>query len=375
MKAAFVTTALPPEPLGGAERYALRLAEALRARGAQVDVVGRAVREHDAPAGGGAIRLRPIAHEYFGYLASVRSWLGRHAREYEVIQFFDVNHVSAVGLAATLGSGTVRVLRDEQQLGMCAKRLGETRMPGLASASRRWLLSADVVVHATRSEDEPLVAWGFDRDRLAFVPNGIDVGGFPATPLPATRTVVCPARLRPEKNHEDLLAAFALVLSAVPDARLVLAGDGPMEATIRRRVTDLGLDGTVEVRGHVRDMAALFRDCRVCALFSEWEGPALGVLEAACAGRPAVVTAVGGLVDSVVDGVTGLHVDARRPQECAASIASLLTDDALASRLGAAAARFVREERNLDVMADRYLELMEGWSRNRAPHARVVGVR
>lgn len=357
MRLLFVTTILPPEAIGGAEAYALGLAERLRSLGAEVDVVGRRGRGPLPRAEDGVVRLGAPGHEYFGYLAVLAAWLRTHACEYDALQFFDFNHTSAIGLAATRRCGTPRLLRDEQELRLSEERLRETSMPGLYAMSRRWLSTAEQVVYVSTSEADALGPWGYGPDRRTYVPNGIDATRYPVAPFCEQPTLVCPARFRPEKNHDGLLRAFALARASVPDARLVLAGDGPLEPSLRRQAAEMGLGESVRFLGYVDSMAPVFASARACVLLSHVEGPALGVLEAACAGRPAIVSTAGGLRDSVKHGITGFHADGG-DEEIATRMVELLTEDALARRMGDAAARFVRQERDIDVLAETYLAIL-----------------
>jgi glycosyltransferase involved in cell wall biosynthesis len=108
--------------------------------------------------------------------------------------------------------------------------------------------------------------------------NGIDR---PA-PLPEARPglhVVSLARLAPEKRLPELVAAFALVAADHPDARLTLAGTGPLEDDLRSQVTRLGLDGRVSFPGFV-EAAVLLGQAHVLALLSVWENCSYALLDA-----------------------------------------------------------------------------------------------
>ena len=153
----------------------------------------------------------------------------------------------------------------------------------------------------------------------------------------AGRTVVCVAQLRSQKNHRVLIDAVARVRATVPGVRLQLIGDGPERRALEAHVRALELNGTVEFVGHVADVWPLLARARVFALASEHEPLGIAALEAMAAGVPAVATRVGGLPEIVEEGVTGFLVAPGDSSEMAARLELLLTDDGLASRMGAEA--------------------------------------
>lgn len=352
----FVTTALPPERGGGAERYAVQLSTRLTARDFTIDLLGRNPGSWSTSTevrdGVTWVRLGAPVHDYFGYLAAVHAWLAAHAADYDVIQFFDLNVVSAAGVHATRNVPTPRVVRDEGVAVWALQQLEHTRVPLLARWARRWLLRADHYVVVSSPEVEQLGLLGIEADAVTFLPNGIDGGEYYPLPLQADPVIVCPARLRAEKNHRFLLEVFARVMIALPSARLIIAGDGPELASVREYAAELGVASSIEFLGHVDDMLTVYRRARVIALFSAAEGPSLGVLEGAACARPAVVSDVGGLVDSVRDGVTGYRVQVADVDAASERLARLLQDDEECRRMGARAAEFVAEERSLERAAD-----------------------
>lgn len=151
------------------------------------------------------------------------------------------------------------------------------------------------------------------------------------------------ANFKPSKGHLHLIEAAARVRQSVPDVRFVLVGQGPLEDEVRRRATELGLDGTVLFAGYREDATRVAGAFDVFALSSVYEGLPIALLEAMALGRPPVVTAVGGLPEVVTDGVNGLVVPPAHPQALAHGITTILRDRELRERLGVAAARRARD--------------------------------
>jgi len=173
-------------------------------------------------------------------------------------------------------------------------------------------------------------------------------------PLPSERpTVLTVARLVDRyKGHDVLLRALPLVRERVPDVEWVVVGDGPLRSELEADARQRGLAGAVRFLGSVGDEErnAWLRRADVFAMPSRLpggrlagEGFGIAYLEASSYGTPVVAGNVGGAVDAVLDGETGLLVDPTDPAAVGEAIARLLLEPALARRLGEAGARRARE--------------------------------
>lgn len=203
-----------------------------------------------------------------------------------------------------------------------------------------------------------LVARGIPESRVHVVHPGIDASGTmpEVRPSPLQRgdaghvpTVGTVARLVAVKDLGLLLDAVALLLQTVPAVHAVIVGDGPERARLERRASVKDLEGRVEFLGEVVPARPLLSRFDVYALSSESEGIPISVLEAMAAGLPVVATAVGGLAETVQDGVTGFLV--KRTDDRAATaaalagrLAGLLQDEAQRRRMGEAGRRRVLED-------------------------------
>lgn len=140
------------------------------------------------------------------------------------------------------------------------------------------------------------------------------------------------------KGHLYLVRAMPAVLARVPQARLEIAGDGPEIGTLRAEIARLGLTDFVTMLGWQDDLDPLFERWRVFAAPSLIEGFGISVLEAAMRGLPIVASQVGGIPELIEDGVSGLLVPPEEPDALAGALVTLLTDKALGTCLGKAAA-------------------------------------
>jgi phosphatidylinositol alpha-1,6-mannosyltransferase len=170
-------------------------------------------------------------------------------------------------------------------------------------------------------------------------------------------TVVAVARLNPSdayKGLDTLVYAFPKVVSRIPDARLVVVGEGADRARLERLAHLLGLNERVHFTGRLSDteLGRVYGEASVFALPGhtqihprpEGEGFGLVFLEAGAWGLPALAGNGGGAAEAVVDGKTGLLVDPDDPESVVRTLCRLLEDPGLARRMGEAArARVARE--------------------------------
>lgn len=151
------------------------------------------------------------------------------------------------------------------------------------------------------------------------------------------------ANLKAHKGLDHLLRAAVDVRRAIPDVRFVVVGQGPLQHELREQARELGLNGTVVFTGYREDAPRVAAAFDVFVLSSLYEGLSIALVEAMALGKPAVVTAVGGLPEVVVDGEHGLVVPPGNPSSLAEGILSLLRDAERRARLGDAARRRVAD--------------------------------
>jgi glycogen synthase len=196
-------------------------------------------------------------------------------------------------------------------------------------------------------------------DRASVIVNGLPPTPEPSPPDPAARRILALGRFTVQKGFDVLLRAMPSVLAAVPDAELLLVGDGIERSELQALVDASGIGDHVRMPGTVRhdDVAELLADATVVAMPSRYEGMPLVALEAAAAGRALVSTAVHGLADVVVDGETGVLVPPDDPVRLAEALVGVLVDPARAAALGAAARRRAVQHFSLEGTVDAYDEL------------------
>jgi glycosyltransferase involved in cell wall biosynthesis len=158
------------------------------------------------------------------------------------------------------------------------------------------------------------------------------------------------ARLEAEKGHRTLIDAWPDVLAAVPNAWLLVIGEGSERDALEAQAASLGVSERVVFTGRREDVPAVTAALDVAVLPSYREAQGLSVLEAMALSRPVVASNVGGIPEMIEDGVTGLLVP---PNDCSAlatAIVKLLTDHPYADMIA---------KRGHDLVHDRFcVELM-----------------
>lgn len=261
---------------------------------------------------------------------------------------FWMSGLAAVDAAATLGAPVVQTFH---ALGVVKRRhqgSADTSPGDRLRHERRLARCCTRVLASSTDERQELLRMGAEPDVVDIVPSGVDLMQFspdgPRAEHPVRRRryrLVTVSRLVPRKGVDDAIRALA----QVPDAELLVAG-GPESANtdadpevrrLRQLCTDLGVADRVQFLGSVphAELAPLLRSADAVLCLPWYEPFGIVPLEAMACGVPVVASAVGGLLDTVVDGLTGVHVPPRGPEVVAEVVRDLLADQERRLRFGA----------------------------------------
>ena len=189
------------------------------------------------------------------------------------------------------------------------------------------------------SENPDLIS--YERTHVVF--NGLDLAAFDATPadplvLKSGNDVVigCAGRLTEQKGHVYLLEAVALLRKRGINVRVLLAGSGELEESLRVRVHELGLQNSVRLLGFVENMKGFYASIDIFALPSLWEGFGYVLSEAMSMRLPVVAFDTSNIPEVVADGETGLLAPVRDVAAFADALEKLIRDPGLGFRFGLA---------------------------------------
>jgi glycosyltransferase involved in cell wall biosynthesis len=335
---------LAPETTSGGETYERELLLSLARLGVEIDVLlarGKpvpaappALRVHRLPIGRG---LRwPVA--LFLLPPSIR----RHRERvgFDVLRAHSLRFIGPGALWARRRYGwDVPVIAHHHHL-------DPSRLNGLIE--RRVIEGADHVVTGSEFAVRQLRAeLGVRTDHVSVVPYGVDARFAPGPRRPELlaryglegKTVVLfLGGLKARKNLFLLLDVWREVVTARPDARLVVAGGGALRAALAARAAAAGIAETVVFTGYVpeQEKPAHYNLADVFVFPSAMEGFGLAIGEAMSSGLPVVASSRGSIPELYTDGEGGFLCDPERPAEFAARLQTLLADPALRERFGRA---------------------------------------
>jgi len=279
---------------------------------------------------------------------------GTFARAAEFARWCRVHRVSVVHAcdfyANTFALPAAAVAGVPVRLGS-RRELAPDKSPAQIALQRQAYRCAHAVVANSSAAADRLRREGIAPDRIRVVPNGISLGDFAFTREPRPiRKLLTVANLRKEKAHEVLFEAVARLAQRHPQLRLRVAGDGPRAADLRALAVSLGIADRVALLGHREDVAALLEEADAFVLPSRSEAFPNSVVEAMAAGLPVVACAVGGLLELVESGRTGLLVPVDDVPATVEALDSLIADPSRARTMGDAARHVIAQRYSFDRM-------------------------
>jgi glycosyltransferase involved in cell wall biosynthesis len=341
----------------GGERQTLWLARELGRRGYGTVVAARAgepLAQRASGEGLDVVECSPRSELDLFAAASLRRVIRQ--RKIDLVHAH-TGHAVALAALATVGTSVPFVvarrvdfkLRDN--VGTRLKYRGAAKLIAVSEAVARVLESSGVA-----------------RDRVAVVPDGVDVGRrvTPAThyilsefgiPREA-KIAVQVAQLVGHKDPLNFVRAIGHARASVPDLHGLLVGDGPLRGDVERAIGEMGLEHAVHLAGYRTDADSLLAAADVAVLSSREEGMGSVLLDALVFGRPIAATRAGGIPEIVSDDC-GILAPVENPVGLGDAIARIVNDPALAARL-ATQGRARAESFSVERMTDRTIEVYDG---------------
>ena len=243
------------------------------------------------------------------------------------------------------------------------------------NALRRTAVSeADLVLPVSQFLAQRARKFGATAEQVKVISNATNPDVFYPDPDPSLRAdlgaedrplVLSAGRLVPKKGFDTALRAMDQIRETVPDALLLIAGDGPERSSLEKLTRSLDLGNHVHFLGAVPqdELRRYYSTADVFLMAGrqtqgDVEGFGLVFLEANACGTPVVGARVGGVPDAIVDGKTGHLVPPEDPDATASAVSTLLTDPARAASMGEQGRARVLTSLNWDAVADRIYDTL-----------------
>jgi glycosyltransferase involved in cell wall biosynthesis len=234
------------------------------------------------------------------------------------------------------------------------------------SAQYRWIFGAisrrvAAFVCVSKAAAESFRRIGVPAERLVVVHNGVPIPDTIEPPqMAASVRIGIVGQVAAWKGHDDAIEALALL----PQGRVVLEIFGSGEAryveSLKQKAARLGVGGSINWRGFVRETNRIFSAIDICIVPSRFEEPfGASAAEASCAGRPVIGTRVGGLPEIIVDGSTGILIAPRRPDLLASAIMDLIDDPDRAVAMGRSGAVHGKSELGVARFVQKFLDQID----------------
>lgn len=189
-----------------------------------------------------------------------------------------------------------------------------------------WPLSRRIICNAQALKEIMISRHRVEPGRIAVIPNAVDADYFQPDPgmKASSPTVLYAGRLVRDKDPLTLIQAFARVVHRLPEARLIMLGNGPLKPMLRDIISEQSLEKHIALLPGVRDVRPFYKTAWMLASSSRREGCPNVILEAMASGLPVAATGVGGVPELVEHGRTGTLVRPGDHRDLAEAIIDIL---------------------------------------------------
>lgn len=348
--------------IGGAEVLLKDLVPILQKRGIEVDLAilnsTGSYLEYELKKMG--ISFLPSARSSL-YSPCHVSWLSRHLQYYNIVHSHLFPSQLWVAMASRLSNAKTKLITTEHST------YNRRRKSWFRPLDKFMYNSYQSIACISSATASALINWIPDiTEKVTIVPNGINLERF-RTARAASRNeiiqdinctvILSIGRLQPQKDHATTLRAIA----KVPEAQLVLVGDGEMRKHLERLASDLGIANRVHFLGNRQDIPELIKMSDIFVQSSYWEGFGIAALESMAGGLPVIASNVPGL-NNIIEGA-GLLFPPGDSDALAKAISLLISSPELRNKLSKAGlekASFF----SIEHTADLYIDLYQRYVRN-----------
>lgn len=353
---------------GGAEAQALKLAMAMRNRGAYVEfVTPRILPSQPLEESFHGFTIKRVDYPHIRWVGSLMlmayfaAYLRKNAKR------FDAVHVHITHLMAA----TAGFVRQQTGMPVTTKISGfyefeggvldqRNRFKPLNFLLRQGLQKVDFVQTISEQTREKLLEANFREEQIRFIPNGIDIGQQPIVKEIGDEMKIgfC-GRLREVKGVHILFDAIAEILKRRPHEKIkvVIAGSGTSQADLLAQVEKLNIGDHVEWLGLIDDTHSFLQSIDIYVQPSFAEGLPNSVMEAMVEQKPVVASDIGGNNDLVTHGVSGLSFPAGDANQLADQLLAMIDEPESRQAMAVAGRKLVEQRYDIDRVVTKLAEL------------------
>ncbi|MHB0912497.1 MAG: glycosyltransferase [Armatimonadota bacterium] len=277
----------------------------------------------------------------------------------------DVVHLHSRRGADIMGGIAARTCRVPAVV--LSRRIDDPVKKGLLSKLKYGPL-CDRIIAISNGIVEALRKGGIREDKIICVRSVVDAKRYQSDATPAdvreelginngAKVIAVIAQLIERKGHRFLFQAAPRILEAHPDTVFLVLGEGKLEDDLKRQAGALGIGDRVIFAGFRDDISRVLKAIDLLVHPATMEGLGIAILQAMAACVPVVATHVGGIPESVRDGITGLLIPPKNPDAVADAVIRLLGDPGMRRRMGDAGRGIVESEFSVDTMVEGVLSV------------------
>lgn len=394
-----ILQSLPPEPCGGAEIQALRLAEKLKEKNVDVLILAPGTLALKGSSVISNVSVHRL-HSFLSYITDFLFFIKKKSTPPKTVIEYDDNTEVTDAITRKIGIGArlryqifiqnalwflerykpVDILHSHTiewpgyAAAVLSKKTGkrlivkDSTMNGIFNILRfpngkkkqRVIIEQAQFVAMTNAIRLNLIDAGVTSERITMIPNGININANPKSDYSGTKKVLFVGNLyqQPAKGIDLLLKAWRTVSQRLPEATLEIAGDGDIQA-FTDFCNKINIGNTVKFLGKCSDIPSLMYGADVFVLPSRREGMPNVLMEAMLRGLPCVATDISGSQDLIDNHVTGMLVKTLDINALAEAIIYMLENRHEAELMGKAARKKIIEKFDMNNVADQYLKLYQ----------------
>lgn len=365
-----------PPVVGGTEIQTLRLAKALITRNVNPIVITRrlrGLRRFEQVDGVPVYRLFTLGSGTVASLSFMFSsflFLIKNRRKYRIIH---AHLPSSPAITATVAG---KVLRKKVIVKFaCSGKTGNIQTSDrtcLGRAKLKFLMKyGDVFVCPSEEVERELINYGFDKERVVEISNGVDTALFyPVDDLqkgnlrrrfnfPSLPVMVYSGRLESRKRLAILLKAWQRVVKVKEESYLLIVGDGSQKDSLINLAKELKIIESVKFTGQVDSVNEYLQAGDGFVFPSSAEGLSNALLEAMATELPIVATKIGGTEEAIENERNGILVEPDNVDQLANGIITLLSQPEVAHKFGREARRTIEENYSIDIVTQKHLKVYE----------------